>query len=277
MLVSEALTEGAAKLSGSTTPELDARVLLGFVLSLSPTQLVLWGSKPLTSSAKARYFRLVDKRAKSEPIAYIVGGKEFYGFWFEVNRHTLIPRPETEAIVSFACELAKKRGIQKITEIGTGSGIIAITLARLLPQAQITATDVSAEALEIARRNAKLHKVASRVRFIQSDLLGDLAPTELIVANLPYLKADLPITADLNYEPRSALFDGSKDGLGLYRKLFEQIGHGLVVIELGSAQAAPMSKWLRQTFGNKVKTAPVPNIDGSICGLSVSLDPSQTL
>lgn len=206
---------------GVDSPRLSAQVLLAHVLGLSRLEMLLSVRKPLSSSDVAVMGQLAQRRMHGEPVAYIVGCKEFYGLEFRVSPAVLIPRPETEILVDYLCEHFRSGCSQTLLDIGTGSGALAVTCAHLFPSFQVLATDISLSALHIARDNARRH--GARVSFIQSNLLNALrlAPADIILANLPYVpelrRGDLsPEVRD--YEPSSALFAGA-DGLDCYRVL----------------------------------------------------------
>jgi len=163
------------------------------------------------------YARLMN----GEPLAYITGRRSFYGLDFMVDDRVLIPRPETELLVDLAIAWLKDNpGKNRIVDIGTGSGAIAVTLAYHLPNSKITAIDVSLNALEVARSNAALHRVADRIEFIRNDLLEGLEDKfDLVLANLPYIPTpDLDNLTDLKHEPRAAL-DGGLNGLQIIEQL----------------------------------------------------------
>ena len=225
--VSQALQCGFATLKKiSNSPFLDAEVLLSHVLKKDRTFLFTYPEKKLTSAQERKIKSLVVRRKKHEPIAYIIGHKEFYGLNFFVNHDVLIPRPETEKLIEQVISFSNNKNI-KICEMGTGSGCIAIALARNLPKAQILATDISRSALKIAKINAKRHKVLKQIQFIHSDLFSKIPPRirfNIIIANLPYLSQKQYENTQpeiKNFEPRLALV-GGKTGMEIYKKLLQQ-------------------------------------------------------
>jgi len=188
---------------------------------------------------------LLARRSAGEPMQYIAGEAEFYGMPFLVDRSALIPRPETEHVVEMAVALGKALGRPRIVDVGTGSGAIAITLARQLPNAVVTATEVSKAALEVAQRNAERLGFAERVRFLHGDLLAPVAGEhfDIVVSNPPYVperdRASLAVEVR-EFEPAQALFAG-QDGLEIYRRLipaaFAALAPGgFVVLEIGFGQ-----------------------------------------
>ena len=192
---------------------------------------------------------MINRRRLGEPLAYILGRKEFYGRNFKVTPNTLIPRPETESLVTEIIGLRPR----DILDVGTGSGCIAITLAKELPEAKITAVDISEDALAVARENAQNYGV--NIEFRQSDLLKNLAKTEkydLIVANLPYVDENWDwLGAEINFEPKNALY--AKDGgLEFIKKLIDQAPDYLnpdacLVLEADSSQHQEIIKYAQRT------------------------------
>jgi release factor glutamine methyltransferase len=251
--------------AGSETARLDAEVLLASVLGADRTGLLAHPEREIWPEAVARFDDAVRRRSAGEPVAYIRGMKEFYGLAFSVDARALIPRPETERLVEAGRGAVTERlmrsggrgsrGPVRVADVGTGSGAVAISLAvelrkrRVEPgrDVEIVATDVSADALEVARENAVGHAVADAIRFVESDLLPPGEPAEgerfdVILANLPYVLSGaidrLPIAA--SFEPRAAL-DGGDDGLDVVRRLLDRLpgalaGGGVALLEIGADQ-----------------------------------------
>jgi release factor glutamine methyltransferase len=224
LLVREALPESRRALRGDESA-LEAELLLMHALGVDRARLYQRLAEPLAPKASAAHRRLLDRRLAGEPLPYITGHREFFALDFETTPAALIPRPETETLVGLAIAFARERCAGRriaIADIGTGSGIIAVALARELALARIVATDVSADALGLARRNAARHDVADRVDFREGDLLEPLAePVQIIAANLPYVTASQwqDSTPEIrDHEPRVAL-DGGSDGLDIIRRL----------------------------------------------------------
>lgn len=235
----------------------DAELLLLHILGISRASLLADPTRELTAARLTAYNEAIARRLRHEPIQYITGTQEFYGLLLRVTPAVLIPRPETEHLVEAvlkhfqACNPHPGEPTQpiNIADIGTGSGAIAIALAAHLPQTQITAIDLSAEALHIAESNASEHKLASRIRFVRSDLLSALPPGErrfhfdAIVSNPPYVPlADAPQLHPQvrEHEPAAALYAGP-DGLEVYRRLIPQAHEalkpaGLLALEIGHGQ-----------------------------------------
>lgn len=207
--------------------------------------LIAHGSEPIEPDRAAAFCDLVERRVAGEPIQYITGEVEFYGLSFQVNRSVLIPRPETELLVEKALAFAPLFRTPRILDVGTGSGAIAIALAHEWPDAMVTATDLSASALEMAHRNAEHAGLNERIRFLQGDLLGPVAGEQfdLIVSNPPYVSEHDRTTLDVevrNYEPAQALFAGN-DGLTIYRRLIPEAfkaltAGGILLLEIGHSQ-----------------------------------------
>ena len=221
-------------------------MLLAYVLKKDRAFLFAYPDKSISLNQYKRYKKLINRRKNAEPIAYLKHSKEFFGLDFYVDKRVLIPRPETETLVEFVLEsITKKKWTNlklKICDVGTGSGCIAVTLAKKLPLAQIYATDISKKALTVAKINAKKHKVQKQIKFFCGDLLSPISKKikfDIIVANLPYLTIDqLKVTEKeiQLYEPKIALLAGKEETM-LYSRLLEQIPdyikrNGLVFLEI---------------------------------------------
>jgi release factor glutamine methyltransferase len=232
--------------AGNRSARLDAQVLLAHVLGCDRIALYTQFDKPLGAAELSRYRELIRRRLCGEPVAYLVGEKEFWSLSLAVDSRVLIPRPDTELLVSVAVELAQKCAAPvRIADIATGSGAVAIALAREIPDAIVVAADVSADAVAVARGNAARHQVAIDIR--QGDLtapVADAAPFDLVVSNPPYICSTAidTLAAEVRREPRLAL-DGGLDGLGVLRRLAQDaprllVRGGLLVVEHGHDQAA---------------------------------------
>ncbi len=242
MTRSEALKEGALALTVRGIPDapLTAEVLLRHVLKIDRAKLFLEPEKSLTTEEESKYRELLNECISGEPLAYIVGHREFYGLSFYVNRDVLIPRPETEHLVEKAIEVARNNGLTTIADIGTGSGVIAVCLALNLPQTTIYGVDISDKALEVAKFNAGKYHVSHRIKFLKGDLVEPLpGMCDLIVANLPYVKQE-DIKGGIAREPQLAL-DGGAEGLSQVKRLIEQAKNklnpgGYLLLEVGMGQ-----------------------------------------
>ncbi|MEM5788871.1 MAG: peptide chain release factor N(5)-glutamine methyltransferase [Syntrophobacteraceae bacterium] len=243
---------------GISQPRSDAEVLLSYTLGVERIQLYLNYDKPLSPAELARFKELIRRRAASEPTQYIIGKQEFWSLEFEVTRDVLIPRPETEILVEKALEMAGT-GRALALDIGTGSGAIAVSLAHERPEIEVVATDRSFAAILVAKRNATRHAVSNRISFVRMDLMQAIAPVrqfDLIVSNPPYIGETelLDLAPEIaNYEPRSALEGGGRQGLGLIRKILRQYRYiirpgGSLLIEIGQGQAEILEKELTSRF-----------------------------
>lgn len=256
--IRQALREARRKLQEveGAEPALDSEVLLSHVTGLDRAGLYRDAECELTAQQEERFWELVRRRRLGEPVAYLTGRKEFMDLDFKVRPCVLIPRPETELLVETATALLPPAPL--VIDVGTGSGVIAVSLASLLPDSVVYATDYSGEALEVARDNAVRHGVGSRIRFYQGDLLEPLTGlfpagrADLIAANLPYIPsgdlAGLPKSVR-QYEPWLAL-DGGVDGLELYRRLIPKAAillknGGLLLMEIGFGQTRDMLELLK--------------------------------
>ena len=209
--------------------------------------LIAHEDEPLAADAAGPFCDLIERRLAGEPIQYITGEAEFYGLPFHVNRDVLIPRPETEHLVEKAMALAAEFVRPKIVDVGTGSGAIAVALAHALPFAEITATDISADAQAVAKANVARNGVADRVRFFKGDLLEAVAGEhfDIVISNPPYVPEIDHATLDVevrDYEPTQALFAG-EDGLQIYRRLIPAafdalVPGGYLALEIGYGQRA---------------------------------------
>lgn len=207
----------------SSTPRLDAELLLVDICGISRTHLLAEWDTLLSPAQTERFHVTVGRRAAGEPIAYVLGTKEFYGRSFIVDRRVLVPRPETELLVEHALDWARHRaGRLDVADIGTGSGCIAITLALELPLARITAVDVSPDALDVARLNITRYALEDRIDLLLGDGLAPLHDkVELLVTNPPYMTLERVDPDVRQWEPHLALEGHGPDGLELPRRLIE--------------------------------------------------------
>jgi release factor glutamine methyltransferase len=223
---------------------LDADVLARHVLGWDLARLLAHNREPATTDFSVRFHELIRRRAGREPVAYITGHREFWGLDFEVTPATLVPRPETEMIVERALRIVPPDGRVRVFDIGTGTGCLAVSIARERPGATVTATDVSAAALAVARRNARRHGVDRQVSLVRTDLVAGIrGQADLIVSNPPYVPAQAApaLPADVaRHEPATALFGGA-DGLAIIRRLFSETVErlapgGTMIVEFGYGQ-----------------------------------------
>ncbi len=250
MTIREAALQAAAVLreGPGETPLLDATLLLADVLGITREQLIAAHPEQISPEARNAFLRLVNERSRGVPVAYLLGRKEFYGLEFTVSREVLVPRPDSELVVEVALELIARIGpAARLHDCCTGSGCIAVAVASAVPQAQVSASDLSPAALRIAHRNAE-RLTPGRVRFQRSDYLQDVEGCfDVITANPPYL-TPAEIAALASGEPREAL-DGGADGLAAYRRLIPEAVdkltvNGYLVLEGGREQHAAIAALL---------------------------------
>lgn len=233
------------------TARLDAELLLMHVLDLDRIALLTSLNEPITPDQRARVAALANRRLEGEPVAYIIGRREFFGLDVEVTPDVLIPRPETETLVEWALEWLDGRSAASVVDVGTGSGAIAIALAANTPgSVAITATDISPAALDVARGNCE-RLSPGRIRFIEADLLASVEDRfDLILANLPYLTPEQIATSpSIATEPRLAL-DGGPAGTDLIERLLTQVPGrlspgGALGLELDPSHAAAVAELTR--------------------------------
>jgi release factor glutamine methyltransferase len=286
--IRRALKDGMAKLRASRVPShtLAAELLLMHALGRDRTWLYTHPEALLETADADKYFALIARRAAGEPTQYVTGRQEFWGLEFEVTPSVLIPRPETEHVMEVALARLGARGLKihmdtglpreklRVADVGTGSGCLAVSLAYELPHADVFATDISAPALEVARRNANRHAVSDRIRFLQMDLLESLNQQshsfDLIVSNPPYVasnEAEQLQREVRDHEPSEALF-GGPTGVEIYARLIQQAGTllrsgGILVLELGNNSAEHVrailteeKDWANVSFTNDLAGIP---------------------
>lgn len=243
------LASGHLKACGIPTHRLDAEVLLAHILNLERIQLYIQHDRPLTTAEVDAYRRAVARRAHREPVAYITGKREFFSIELLVDRRCLIPRPETEILVETALEEIRQRFPEKpeikVADIGTGSGAIAISVAKHEPRARVTAVDIDRDALDVAAANVQRTGVADRVTLKLGELLTPLGGEffDAILSNPPYISEEewRHLAPDVrDYEPRRALV-GGEDGLAVIRQLIQEAKRslapgGFLAIEIGASQ-----------------------------------------
>ena len=253
------LEEGSRDLgdAGIETARLDAEVLLAHACGVARGSLIA-GLK-VDAHVVEKFHQMIVRRAAHEPLAYILGSKEFFSLDFEVTPAVLIPRPETETLVEAALKFLATRQQPRVLDLGTGSGAIAIAIAANAPEARIQATDISKEALAVARRNAIRHRCDDRIDCVAADLFpADVSNLDLIVSNPPYVaEADLAtLQPEIRlHEPHVALVFGA-DGLDMYRRIAAESrsrlnADGAVMVEIGAGQASQVAALFRRAgFSN---------------------------
>ncbi len=239
-------TEQFQRLGVGQTPRLDAELLVAHVLGVDRVGVYLHHDRPLTEDERTRLRELIKRRSRGEPVAYLLGRREFYGLDLEIDQRVLIPRPDTELLVDEAIELIRRgeaRG--PVLDLGTGSGAIALALVHEIEGLEVIATDLSKDALAVAGGNAVRLGFASRVHLVRMDCLSAVAPGSLgmLLSNPPYVATSDPELdpAVARFEPGLALFAGS-DGLVFFRRLGPEAARvlrpgGWLVVEIGAAQA----------------------------------------
>ena len=242
---------------GSGSPRLDAELLLANALGLRRLDLYLQLDRPMTEPELDRYRDLIARRAHGEPVAYLVGHKEFMALDFEVTAAVLVPNPDTEVLVQRAVAIAREStdGV-RAADVGTGSGCIAVALAHYAPGAEVWASDLSRDALEVAARNVARHGLAERVHLVCGDLLeavpGDL---DLVCANLPYVDAAARLPAEVRAQPASALY-AADGGAALVTRLLDlaparlRTG-GRVLVEIDPTILEPVLEAARRGYAQQ--------------------------
>ena len=230
------------------SPRLDAEVLLASVLGCQRIELYTRFDEVVADEPRAAFRELVKRRGPGAPVAYLTGTKEFFSLSFRVTRDVLVPRPETESLVVRSLDLCRGLAGARIVDVGTGSGAIAVVLARHLPGASITAIDISPQAVAVARENVEAHGVADRVRVLEGDLLSGLPEEEtfdLIVSNPPYIREDefAGLPRDVrDFEPRGALVAGPRGVEPLERlagmAADRLVTGGWLLVEIGPQRAS---------------------------------------
>ena len=267
MTIREAMNQATIKfkISNIESPKLKARLLMQFILGQNRQYILVYDEKKMTKEQQEKYFKNVEKIEKGIPLQHITHQQEFMKMNFYVNQEVLIPRPDTEILVEEVINIAKKIKAKKILDLCTGSGAIAISLAKYIQDSQITAVDISREALKIAKKNAKENGVAKQIVFLASDLFKQVPKEkyDMIVSNPPYIKKEVikTLQKEVQNEPLMAL-DGGWDGLDFYRKIIHQADEflkygGYLCLEIGYDQKIDVIDFIEQeekyvdTYGKK--------------------------
>jgi len=249
MQVRDALRLSAQKFKESPTPSLDARLLLAHAMNCTQGELLINYDQELKKNVEARFLEFVERRRKHEPIAYILGKQEFYGLEFIVNKHVLIPRPETELIIDVLKEEAEKNAQNQtidILDLGTGSGAISVCLAKEISLANITAVEISATAIKVAESNVLKHQVQTQVNIVKSNWYSEIEKSkkyDYIVSNPPYIcrsEINQMSKETIEFEPDLALY-ADNEGLSSYQAIIQNArnflkGDGKIVFEIGYSQ-----------------------------------------
>ena len=254
--IREALSDAKRQFINSDSPSLDAQVLLEFVLGINRAYLFAHDDETLSDEQHEKFKAMVERRANGEPIPYITGTRGFYDLEFVVTPAVLIPRPETELLLEDALSLMRDKPDCVVADIGTGSGALAVTFAKHMPQSKVYAIDLSESALDIARSNA--HKNEVDVQFILGNLAQPLIDRQIkvdcLMANLPYIPHDEMLALAVSqHEPHLAL-DGGADGLDLIRDLLQQVPEvchsgAFVLLEIGADQGDSLMRLVEEMLG----------------------------
>lgn len=257
MTISEAIKKGMIELKNENIeePKLKSRLLMQYVLNETRQYVIVNDTEQLDRVKEKRYFKEIKILKKGVPIEHITHQKEFMKLNFFVDKNVLIPRQDTEILVEEVINIAKKFNAKKILDLCTGSGAIAVSLAKYLPQAQITAIDISNDALKIAKKNSISNNVENQITFISSDMFTNLSEEkfDIIVSNPPYIKTNVieKLETQVKNEPYIAL-DGGKDGLDFYRKIINESYkylkyNGYLCLEIGFNQKNDVIKLIENT------------------------------
>ncbi len=246
MTIMESMKKGMIELKNSNieSPKLKSRLLMQFILNKTRQYVIVNDMKELNLNEERRYFEAISKMRKGIPLEHITHQKEFMKLNFFVNENVLIPRQDTEILVEEVIKIAQKTNAKKILDLCTGSGAIAISLAKYLPESEITAIDISNDALKIAKKNAINNHVENQITFINSDMFTNLNKEkfDIIVSNPPYIRREVieQLDEQVKNEPYIAL-DGGEDGLYFYRKIIKESYeylkyNGYICLEIGFDQ-----------------------------------------
>jgi release factor glutamine methyltransferase len=240
----------------SDSARLDAEILLAQALGVRRLDLYLQFDRPLSDDELSRYRGLIKRRAHGDPVAYLVGHKEFMALDFEVTPAVLVPNPDTEVLVQRAVSIARQaNGPLRVADVGTGSGCIAIAIAHYAPRVEVWASDVSREALEVAARNVDRHGVGDRLHLVCGDLLDPMPGRfDLVCANLPYISPGSELPVEVTAQPARALYAGH-DGAALVLRLIEAAPahlnpEGRLLAEVGPGIASAAIEAAGRTFVN---------------------------
>lgn len=246
MTIMEAIKKGMIELKNGNieSPKLKARLLMQFILNQTRQYVIVNDMKELGTIKEKQYFEAIKQLRQGIPLEHITHQKEFMKLNFFVDEHVLIPRQDTEILVEEVISIAQKTKAKKILDLCTGSGAIAISLAKYIPESDITAVDISNDALKIAKKNARSNNVENQITFVNSDMFTNLNENkfDIIVSNPPYIKRDIieGLDKEVKNEPYIAL-DGGEDGLDFYRDIIKQSYqylkyNGYLCLEIGFDQ-----------------------------------------
>ena len=256
MTIRETIRKGMIMLKNNnvTEPNIKARLIMQYVLNKPREYLLIYDKELVMLRQEVNYFKAIKKLCQGIPIQHITHRQEFMKMTFYVDENVLIPRQDTEILVEEVIKIAKKTNSKKILDLCTGSGAIAISLAKYIENSQITAVDISNKALNIAKINSKNNNVEDQITFIESDLFKNLPKEkyDIIVSNPPYIKKDIikKLDKEVQREPKIAL-DGGYDGLDFYRKIIGQADeylkfHGYLCFEIGYDQKEEVEEIIKE-------------------------------
>ena len=262
MKVLENLRDGCQILKGLniSSYEIDCEILMSQTLNVSREELLLNLEKEVSNKEKEKYFNLIKRRKKNEPIAYLINNKNFWKEKFIVDKNVLIPRPDSEHLVEQALRIIKKDQSKRILDIGVGSGCLAISVLKERPYCKCDAIDASKKALKLAKINANLHQLNNRIKFYKRDVDNFYHDKyDLIISNPPYInKHKIKYLGTINHEPKIAL-DGGLDGLEIIKKVISKSkyllkNNGKLILEIGHDQKYKVIDFLKENkfFINKI-------------------------
>ena len=256
MTIKQIIEEGANRLKESKIeePKIKARILIQHILKKPRQYLIINDEKELEKKLEDNFLKKIDEIKKGIPLEYTINEKEFMKLCFYVDENVLIPRQDTEILVEEVIKIAKENNCKKILDLCTGSGCIAISIAKYIENSNITAIDVSKKAIEIAKKNAKENKVEKQIKFIESNLFEKIGNEkyDIIVSNPPYIKTSIieNLSKEVQNEPHIAL-DGGEDGLEFYREIIKNSykylnKNGYLCLEIGYDQKEEVTKLIEQ-------------------------------
>ena len=255
MTIRETIRKGMIMLKNNniTEPNIKARLIMQYVLNKPREYLLVYDKETLMLRQEVNYFKAIKKLCQGIPIQHITHRQEFMKMTFYVDENVLIPRQDTETLVEEVIKISKKIGAKKILDLCTGSGAIAVSLAKYIEKSQITAVDISKKALNVAKLNAKNNEVENKITFVESDLFNNIKKEkyDIIVSNPPYIKKEVlkSLDKEVQKEPKLAL-DGGYDGLDFYRKIINKAEeylkfNGYLCFEIGYDQKEDVEDLLK--------------------------------
>ncbi len=256
MTIRETIRKGMIILKNNniTEPNIKARLIMQYVLNKPREYLMVYDTQNVMLRQEVNYFKAIKKLCQGLPLQHITHRQEFMKMTFYVDENVLIPRQDTEVLVEEVIKIAKKINAKKFLDLCTGSGAIAVSLAKYIEQSEITAVDISGKALNVAKLNAKNNEVDDKITFVESDLFSNLKKEkyDMIVSNPPYIKTDIikKLDKEVQKEPYIAL-DGGYDGLDFYRKIINEADeylkfHGYLCLEIGYNQKEEVEELIRK-------------------------------